>query len=181
MLNASGRLHSTSSSLLELIQAYEKSLVTSERHSLMPLIDFFNDMAQSETLDISIRHNGIMNFVLKLYATGFHDPCRLISYPSRPLLENACNSLLLTILSGENEVQMISDHPLFVVWTARNNLPFIDEVSNRGMRRIEVWNASERLTVQVRLLDALNSLSGGMRTDAPALYDAYVDALELSA
>lgn len=166
---------------METMQAYRKSLASSELDSLVPLIDFLKDMARSPSLALAILQGGMMDFLFNLYATGFRDLARSSYHIRGKFLQNACNSFLSAVLSGENELQSISDHPLFVVWTAGNNLPFIDGVLNRETWRIQVWNMTKKPIIFWRLTSAFNSLLSMPATDTPCAYDIYVDLLELSA
>lgn len=149
----------------------------------MPVIDFLDDMAQSDSFAFAILQGDMMDFLFKLYATGFRDPIGHADRFRGMFLRDACKKFLSTVLGKEAELRAIHDHPLLVVWPTGylDSLPFMDGIHNREALRIQVWNSCKKPIVSWRLTSTFNSLLSGSISDTPAAYDTCVDVLELSA
>ncbi|KAF9458460.1 hypothetical protein BDZ94DRAFT_1270499 [Collybia nuda] len=164
-----------------IVSAYQDSVGNWEGHSFEPFIDFLCQVMQSSEPTLE---NGIMDFLLQLYATNFRDPLATIEPTGlrrESVLHAACNYLLGIISHTESGPDLVCKHPLYVIWSRQPRMAFTNSVQNRERRRMEMWQLVNKECIPWRIYSTFAMVLDWTRPSGELfLIDVAFDLLEFS-
>lgn len=125
-----------------------------------------------------------MDFIIQLYASNFHDPLATIEpagFHRRSTLYASCSKFLVVLSDTKEGLDIICQHPVYILWPKQAQLPFAGSPQKREVRRIDMWFLSTKETVFWRIRSTFDMMLDWTRDfDDPFLLDLAVDLLELS-
>ncbi|ESK86513.1 hypothetical protein Moror_9833 [Moniliophthora roreri MCA 2997] len=166
-----------------IVNAYRIHVSDHEDHSLLPLIDFLEQMVSiSDGSCVTILERGALDFMLHLYLTGFRDPApsqgRTNTFGATAFLL-ACNSFLVLALQSTLGAELFRRHRVSRIWPPH---PALDLHGSREAwsTRQQFWRDAERVLLKWRISSIHElMLDTTKEFNKQTALDALIDCFEL--